>query len=127
MIRLKHILLPICAAMMLGSYSIFANVQAAKFDSELWKNTDQYREQMLGPLMGYVLKVGQTREEVREKLGFPVEEMSYGCCYSFWEYGSAAYRDKYETGTRDSLVVIYSIHGKVTDFYVGDRSHNFIF
>ncbi len=112
---------------MLGSYAVFANTQAAKFDSDLWKSSDQYREQMLAPLMGYVLKVGQTREEIREQLGFPIIERNIGACTDVFELCESVSQDEFEAGIQDNLVVIYSISGNVTNFYVGDRSYNFIF
>jgi len=127
MIRPKLIFIPIVAALMMGSYFWHAEKQASKFDSRLWEVSEDYRQEVVGTLQAYVLKTGQTREEVRQLLPMSlVEERNYGCCHSFWEYGSAVSYDVFEITPSKELTVVYSINNKVTNFYI-DRSYNFIF
>ena len=127
MIRLKHILIPIIAIATMAGYFGYAQTQAAKFDSDLWKSDYDSREEMLLPLMGYVLKVGQSREEVRDKLGFIIKERTMGCCVDPIFCEASMITEVYEVSENTTLTVIYSIDQKVTDFYSGPRPYLFIF
>ena len=67
--RAKHIFLPVAAMVLLGGYTIYSNIQKAKFDSELWKqaylsDANRDREKLLSPLMVHILKFGMTAEDV---------------------------------------------------------------
>ena len=126
MIRLKYILIPIIAIATMTAHFAYAHQQAAKFDSEIWKSGLEHRSEMVMPLMGYVLKVGQSREDVREKLGQLVEEHWSSCCGGGLYCETEMFKDVYEVSSQTRLTIVYSIDQKVTDFYIGEP-YRFIF
>ncbi len=128
MIRFKHILIPIVAVAMWGSYFSYAKEQAARFDPEVWQTTVEKRADMVAPLMGYVLKVGQSRQDVKDMLGEQLIGLRWtSCCGGGLFCEANAIQETYEVSDDLSLTIIYSVKEKVTDFYIDGQQHLFIF
>lgn len=130
--RKKHILLPLAAIILLFTYFLHAEKKANLFDSEVWQQ-DGYgeRAQMIGPLMGYVLKVGMTIEEVNLLLGWPNEEISRADVGDlFAPSRSITYNISLDDSGKSykKLVLDFSSDGSVlTNFYIKGEPNFYVF
>ncbi len=131
--RAKHILLPIAAIALLGSYSVYTETQKAKFDSEIWKSASYedpkgVRVELLTPLMAHVLKFGMTVDDVDDLLGQGAEVRTGGDAY---EIGAPHVQRYYllqrENAETVSLVIEFSHKMRVTNFYIAGRARPLIF
>jgi len=123
-VRLKHIVLPIAALGILGSYAVYDGHQKSKFNSELWKaaadqDAEKTRHGMVYPLMAHVLKVGMSMEEAKALLGSPAEERTGGDCSGIGAPRvELFYAVDGENGSFEHLVLGFSHKLKLIDFYI---------
>ena len=86
---------------------------------------------MIGPLMGYVLKVGMTSEKVDLLLGPPNEESvcACGCGFSLSNKSITYNLSLDREGTNyKNLVLDFSLDGRIlTNFYIQGEPNLFVF
>jgi len=130
--RKKYIFLPLAVLALMGGYTLHAQERASQFDSAVWQSDIRgERVEMIGPLMGYVLKVGMTSDEVDLLLGVPNKEISRVDVGGLFEPSrSIVYNISIDDEGKvyKKLVLDFSSNGQIlTNFYIRGESNLFVF